>query len=36
MYEQVICDCGETEFVQIHTDQSRSGKCSNCFEEEYK
>lgn len=33
MKEQVQCECGECEWVQVCTEQAHSGKCSYCYEE---
>lgn len=33
MKEQVQCECGEAEMVQIGTEQAYASKCSSCWEE---
>jgi hypothetical protein len=33
MVEDVNCECGEREEVQIGTEQAASGLCSYCYEE---
>jgi hypothetical protein len=33
MNEQVQCECGECEWVQICTEQAHANKCSGCWED---